>query len=258
VRLAKTTRPSTAKAYPRTRLFRLIDRGADRPITWVWGPPGAGKTTLVASYLSARRTRSLWYQVDDGDADVARLLYYLGRAAPRAGRHRALPVLLPEHRATLPTFVRRFSRELYARLGSRFVLVLDNFQEMPATSAFADVVEVALSELPPGGRAIVISRTAPPGRFARLRANQAMHVLGWSDLQLTLRETAQVTRSVSRRRLGRRALEALHASAGGWAAGVVLLIEEARGGDISSTTSPRRSSPAPTRSRGTCCSPPHG
>ncbi len=238
MRLAKTTRPSTQKAYPRTRLFRLLDRHADRPVTWVGGPPGAGKTTLVASYLAARRPRSLWYQVDDGDADVARLLYDLGQAAPRGGGRRALPLWLPEQRATLSTFARRFARELYGRLGRRFVLVLDNVQEVPAASGFADVVDVALSELPPGGRAIVISRGAPPGRFARLRANQALHVLGWNDLQLSLRETAEVARRVSRRRLGRRAVEALHASAGGWAAGVVLLIQEAKGGETS-TVVPR-------------------
>ncbi len=98
----------------RPRLFRRIDRGRARPVTWVWGPPGAGKTSLVASYLAARKLRVLWYQVDEGDADVATFFYYLGQAAPR--RRRPLPLLTPEYRQGLAAFTRRYFRELYARL----------------------------------------------------------------------------------------------------------------------------------------------
>ena len=69
--LAKTTRPDAASVILRPRLLRRLDQGRTRPVTWVWGPPGAGKTSLVASYLAARKLRVLWYQVDVGDADVA-------------------------------------------------------------------------------------------------------------------------------------------------------------------------------------------
>ena len=75
--LAKTTRPTLAATVARPRLFHLLDRARRRPVTWVGGPPGAGKTTLVASYLRARKVRTLWYQLDEGDADVATFFYYL-------------------------------------------------------------------------------------------------------------------------------------------------------------------------------------
>jgi len=29
------------------RLLRRLDRTRRRPVAWVWGPPGAGKTTLA-------------------------------------------------------------------------------------------------------------------------------------------------------------------------------------------------------------------
>src|SRR5262245_26846069 len=110
--LAKTTRPTIANTVARSRLFHLLDRSRKKQITWVWGPPGVGKTTLVASYLVARRPSNLWYQVDEGDADLATFLYFLGLAAPR--RRRPLPLLTPEHRQGFAIFTRRFFRELYS------------------------------------------------------------------------------------------------------------------------------------------------
>jgi len=68
---AKITRPHPRRVLPRTRLFRQLDQGCKRPLIWVTGPPGAGKTTLVSSYLDARKRRCLWYQIDAGDADAA-------------------------------------------------------------------------------------------------------------------------------------------------------------------------------------------
>src|SRR5262245_45941077 len=57
-RLAKLTAPALPRVLERTRLFRSLDRAIRNPITWIVGPPGAGKTTPVASYLKARRRRS--------------------------------------------------------------------------------------------------------------------------------------------------------------------------------------------------------
>lgn len=49
--LAKLSRPRLFEALPRERLFALLDNGGERPVLWVAAPPGAGKTTLAASYL---------------------------------------------------------------------------------------------------------------------------------------------------------------------------------------------------------------
>jgi LuxR family maltose regulon positive regulatory protein len=97
---------------------------------WIVGPPGAGKTTLVVSYLQVRELTCLWYQVDSGDADPASF-YYLAQALPqaRAARREPLRLLTPEYPADLPGFTRRFFRALYVRLPPGAVLVLDNFQE---------------------------------------------------------------------------------------------------------------------------------
>ncbi len=56
VLLAKTTRPSYSGVLPRKRLFDLLDRARQKPIIWITGPPGSGKTALAASYLEQAQT----------------------------------------------------------------------------------------------------------------------------------------------------------------------------------------------------------
>src|SRR6516164_5131939 len=79
-RLAKLTRPASAATYSRTRLFEELDKADAAPVVWVVGPPGSGKTTLIADYTATRRLPGLWYQVDRGEADIASFFFYLGQA----------------------------------------------------------------------------------------------------------------------------------------------------------------------------------
>jgi ATP/maltotriose-dependent transcriptional regulator MalT len=70
-RLAKLTPPRSEGLLRRERLFEQLDQARTRPAVWIAAPPGAGKTSLLASYLDARKLPTLWYQLDSGDADPA-------------------------------------------------------------------------------------------------------------------------------------------------------------------------------------------
>lgn len=87
VSLVKITRPILSGVFPRERLFHLLDRGRDRSIIYISGPPGSGKTTLVGSYLDARKLHNLWYRIDESDADVASFFYYMGASHQKRLNH---------------------------------------------------------------------------------------------------------------------------------------------------------------------------
>jgi ATP/maltotriose-dependent transcriptional regulator MalT/DNA-binding SARP family transcriptional activator len=233
--IAKVARPRTSGLVGRPRLFEALDACLARPLTWVSGPAGSGKTMLVAGYLEARRLPSLWYLVDERDADVAAFFYYMGEASHRAfpGRRTPLPLLTGEHVQGIPAFTRTYFDALFARaLGparkrGRFLLVFDNLQDVSTVAPFNHVLAQGVAALPEALRVVVLSRTAPPPAFAGLRADGALAEVGGKDLRFTLDEARDLLQ------LGDDALATrLHERTEGWAAGLRLVSDGLREGRV--------------------------
>jgi len=221
--LAKLTRPKLYDALPRPRLFAAIDDAAKRPILWVSGAPGAGKTTLVASWLEARQRRHLWYQLDAGDADTATLLHFLRAAAESLVGKRAasLPLFMSEPQQNLARFTRSFFRDLYASLPNPCVAVFDNFHEPDTSPEQRAAFAHGLEEIPDGINVIVVSRADPPPEFARLAASGRIARIDERELRCTDDEAEAILGS-------RDQLSLIQRQSDGWVAALVLLREHLR------------------------------
>ncbi|HEY5718829.1 MAG TPA: hypothetical protein VIW02_00460, partial [Gammaproteobacteria bacterium] len=95
-------------------------------------------------------------------------------------------------------------------------------------SPLAEVFRDGLAEVPAHGAVLVLSRDDPPPALARLRASGTLVTLGWPDLQLT-REESDAIALQRDRRLCAEALDGLYQRSSGWAAGLVLLLEQGAG-----------------------------
>jgi DNA-binding SARP family transcriptional activator len=214
---------------PRERLFQRLDECLEYPAVWVSGVAGAGKTTLIASYLSARKLSALWYHVDGGDIDPAACCHYLRlaatRIAPRACSQ--LPVLPPTLQADESSFFSRFFAALYDCTTSLRVLVVDNSQEALTSPGFRKLLRATIREAPDKLRVIITSRTRPPGDCARLRANGNLVVLDAEELLFTEDESFAVQRLAAAQGRSRSEdqMRRLHEVTGGWPVGLKLLLQ---------------------------------
>jgi LuxR family maltose regulon positive regulatory protein len=231
--LAKLTRPRLHKAVPREKLLELLDERREYPAVWIVGPPGAGKTTLAASYLEESGVPAIWYQIDPGDSDPASFFYYLKQAVEQAGLRKSKPLALltPEYLPDLPGFARRFLREMFLQLPDDIIIVLDNYHDIAATSALHAALAAALAEIPLGANFIVLSRADAPPAYAASLVGKTISVVTWDELRLAPEETERLAAAVGV--TDPHIVQRLHQQAGGWIAGLTLMLERLhRGGSL--------------------------
>ncbi len=224
--IVKISRPGNRGAYPRERLFDLLDGPGNQPLVWISAPAGFGKTTLVTSWLESRKLPCLWYNVDRGDSDVGSVFYYLGLAVEQSGtkNKNPLPLLSPEYLQEMGIFARRYFEDMFTRLEPPHVLVFDDYQEIGTKPEINNIICEGVAVTPPGMKTVIISRSDPPPSFSRYLANGSLIFITRDHMRLTLDESLAIMKT-GEKKIGKKTGELLYKRTQGWAAGLILITE---------------------------------
>jgi DNA-binding SARP family transcriptional activator len=228
--IAKLMPPKITGVLHRKRLFARLDNCREHPAVCISAPGGAGKTTLISSYLASEDVPFLWYQVDEGDSDPATFFYFLKLAVQRmAPRKRTrLPEFTLEHLANLGPFTRFFFRQLFDLLPQPLIIVLDNYQTVPEDALLHEIVAIAVGEVPAGCNLILLSRHQPPSVLTSLQINGKLGIIGADELRLNNEEARTIANLRNVHGISDSKSDHWNQLTDGWAAGLVLLLENAR------------------------------
>ncbi len=224
-RLAKTTRPRVGVVYRRERLFQLLEDSRRCACTWIEGPPGSGKTSLLAGFVDAAGLNCLWYQVDPDDSDPSMFFAGLLAAAGRvlgADAEAKLPAPTPDALFGLASYARLFFARLFA-LAPGLSLVIDDYHEAQSDCELHDIMRSALEQTPQGAHIAVASRCPPPPQLARLRMSGVVQSITWDQLRLTTDEVAGIAELYDAP-MNPDCAEDWRARCGGWVTGLRLLL----------------------------------
>ena len=216
---------SPHSVFLRKRLFRLLD-DRESPIVWVCGPTGSGKTTLLNSYIENRGLSSLWYQLEAGDRCVETLFYNLSLATAKSYQRKPFLLLTTENLLNIKSYTQQFFQDLYSRLKTPSMVVLDNLQEVFPARNFHQLLCDGLSVIPEGITVVLIGRNTFPQTLVSLRSNVAF--IGWDKLRLTHAKSKELTRFLGHKDFSSEMIRQLYEITEGWMAGLILMLDIAR------------------------------
>ena len=190
IHLTQITATKSFNILPRPRLFAAIDEMRASPVLWVGGPAGSGKTSLVASYVSARGLAAVWCRPGpDGTGAM--------------GPHTTLARFLE----TMPK--------------PELVIVEDSHQM--TAPAILELVAQLETSIHIGVQLILIARTEPPPDLVSLIAKGVVAALSASDLRFTFQEMRDLAAPL---KPDESTLRRWHENCQGWALGIAMVLDE--------------------------------
>src|SRR4051812_9434347 len=197
-----TAQVGARTVVPRPRLYALLDSGAQRELTLVSAPAGAGKTVLVRTWLrdhAAAPGPVAWATIDRRDWDATDFWREITRALREAG---------------VPT---NGSQD---GLPEALTLVIDDIHHLTSVDANAALASLLVGA-PPGRRLILLTRRDPSLGLHRLRLAGDLVEIRAHDLRFTQGEADALLHDAGVT-LSEPAVAQLRERTEGWAAGLRL------------------------------------
>lgn len=217
---------STGELLGRPRLVERFDAALRCPLTIVSGEPAAGKTSMVLDWLrsEAGHDRPIgWLTVDASLNDPGLFWRYMLAVVERLGVEtddlgRALDDEPSPGRTWLTTFTNRL-----AEIPGDPVLVIDDFHLIERRETLIPAHDL-IERLTESEHVVLLTRSKPPWRLDRWRANGVLCEIESDELRFTLDEASALIKSTSQHELAPGDVELLARRTEGWAGGLRLAL----------------------------------
>ena len=226
---------------PRSSLLKRMKALQGRRVLLISAPAGFGKTTLLSLYLTQWDGYVAWFQIDARDNDPSIFLSHLNEAlrqayARKQGEQqpdfsRATASLLSNleaHPATFEQVLGVLLNELFEVVTEPWMLVLEDYH-LVTNPQIHQMVDYIILNAPPDMQIVLSSRTTPPLRLARLRAQGLLAELHGHDLRFTWEEIRAWFQSEGMPPLSEATLHDLERKTGGWAAALQIIRSSIQG-----------------------------
>ena len=203
----------------RDRLDRQLSLAVQHPLTIIAGPPGSGKSVLLAGWAHVWSNGVVsWLSVDETDDGLAP--FWESAAAALRVAHRDEDVSIGRcAQAGSTQFVELLLQQ--AAGDQPRVLIVDNFHLITDETVIASVARLA-NRLPSNLRLVLAGQRAPVFPLRQLVTAGQAAMLDDGDLRFTVAECAALLALVAQKIIPIRDLEGLSERSEGWAAGLHL------------------------------------
>lgn len=172
------TRNASLNLVARPRLIAMLDEALHMPATLLCAPAGFGKTMALEEWSRRRGVSPAWVSLDERYGSVDRFwsdvngaLIVAASTDVPSGAEARDPV--------------EWACAIVAAANREVVLVLDDYQRVPAASPVHAHMEILLRIMPSNFHVIIASRAFPRIGLAKLRASGTLLELGMRDLAFT-------------------------------------------------------------------------
>lgn len=221
-------------------LDKLNGRLHRRQLTIIAAPPGYGKTTLAAHWLSTLDGPTIWVTLDKLNNDLDSFARYLTAAIVAAypDSCRLSTALLASPQPTLPAVMADALIEDLANLPGTLAIALDDFYTVDAPPVHEYVVRI-VQYMPTNCHLVIASRETPSWSLGRLRLSGELVEIGVEDLRFTPDEARRFLDRLLPRAMSAADIESLEQYTEGWAAGLQMAALGLRGdGEVADLVSP--------------------